>query len=196
MGTGMKGISRNSARGRKSSRCWTGWAVAGIVFVGGVPAEAVAIHHESLSPAEATAFDEWSHYLKAGPKMWERVIHPSVTPAVRGAIWESVKTDPGGADPMVRYLLWKQSLDPTRFAYYHPKLAPALHKIARSMPSAPQMLNPPPPGSGSSTGTQPPPEGNSGGTPTSPVPEPSSFLLAAGMAGWAVWRAHRRNPTP
>ena len=31
---------------------------------------------------------------------------------------------------MVNFLLWKQSLDPTRFARYHPKLAPVLHKIA------------------------------------------------------------------
>ena len=47
---------------------------------------------------------------------------------------------------MVHYLLWKQSLDPTRFAHYHPKLAPALDKIlkeAQTAPVAPQELNPP-----------------------------------------------------
>ncbi len=95
---------------------------------------------------------------------------------------------------MVRYLLWKQSLDPTRFAYYHPKLAPALHKIAESTPTAPQLLSPPP--ASSSSGTLPPPSGNSGGGSTSAVPEPSTLLLAIGMAGWAVWSARRRRAYP
>jgi hypothetical protein len=193
VGNGMKGIRRRTARGTGRSPRWAGWVMAGALLAGGVRVDAAPIHHEALSPAEATAFEEWSHYLKAGPKFWEHVIHPAVTPAIRASIWESVRTDPGGADPMVRFLLWKQSLDPTRFAYYHPKLAPALHKIARSTPSAPQLLNPPP---GSSTGPQPPPAGNSGGNPTSPIPEPSTLLLAAGMAGWAVWRTRRRNEKP
>ena len=69
-------------------------------------------------------------YLLAGPTMWTEVEHPPVTAAVESAIWKSVRTDPGGTDPMVNFLLWKQSLDPTRFAHYHPKLAPVLHKIA------------------------------------------------------------------
>ena len=43
------------------------------------------------------------------------------------------------------FLLWKQSLDPTRFAHYHPKLAPALHKIelARSSPTLTQQATAP-----------------------------------------------------
>ncbi len=46
---------------------------------------------------------------------------------------------------MVNFLLWKQSLDPTRFAHYHPKLAPVLHKIslARSSPTLTQQVMPP-----------------------------------------------------
>ena len=36
----------------------------------------------------------------------------------------------GPSDRLIDYLLWKQSLDPTRFARYHPGLGPALHKIA------------------------------------------------------------------
>ena len=177
-----------------SSRSWTGWAVAGALILAGVTAEAAAIRHQDLSEADATALKEWSRYLLTGPKVWEHVLHPPVTPAVRSLIWDDVKTDPGGADAMVRYLLWKQSLVPTRFAHYHPKLAPALHKIARSMPTAPtapQLLNPPP--ASSSSGTQPAPSGNSGGGSTSAVPEPSTLLLAVGMAGWGAWCARRRK---
>ncbi len=190
----MKGIRRRPTWTIGSSRSWAGWAVVGALVMGGIRAEAAPIRHEDHSEADATALKEWSRYLAASPKVWEHVLHPPVTPAVESSIWKSVKTDPGGADPMVRYLLWKQDLDPARFAHFHPKLAPALHKIAESTPTAPQLLNPPP---SSSTGTTlPPPAGDTGGTGTSPVPEPSTLLLAVGMAGWCIWRARRRPANP
>ncbi len=183
-----------STRTMGSRRFWTGWAMAGALIWGGVRAEAAAIHHEDLSPADVTALEEWSRYLKRGPNVWEHVLHPPVTAAVRSLIWQDVKTDPGGADPMVRFLLWKQSLDPTRFAYYHPKLAPALHKIAETTPTAPQLLGPPP--TSSSGGTLPAPSGNSGGSTASPVPEPSTLLLALGMAGWGLLWIRRKQENP
>jgi hypothetical protein len=164
--------------------------MAGVLVLGG-GVEAAPIHHADLSEADARLNKEWSDYLQHGPKFWERVLHPPVTRAVESLIWKDVKTDPGEPDPMVRFLLWKQSLDPTRFAYYHPKLAPALHKIARSAPTAPQLLGPPP--ASSSSGALPPAEGNSSGCSPSPVPEPSTLLLALGMAGWGIWRARRRK---
>ena len=55
-------------------------------------------------------------------RVWDQVAHPPVTAAVESAIWKSVRTDPGGTDRWSNFLLWKQSLDPTRFAHYHPKL--------------------------------------------------------------------------
>jgi hypothetical protein len=121
----MKGISLGSFRLMGLGRHWCAGALAGAILLSGSRAGAAPIRHEDLSSADATAFKEWSRYLLAGPSVWQEVLHPPVTPAVRSAIWESVRTDPGGADPMVHYLLWKQSLDPTRFAFYHPKLAPA-----------------------------------------------------------------------
>lgn len=66
----MKGIRRRLTRTVGSSRSWTGWAVAGALILGGVHAEAAAIRHEDLSEADVTAFNEWSRYLKAGPKVW------------------------------------------------------------------------------------------------------------------------------
>ena len=145
-----------------------------------------------------TAFKEWSRDLEASPSVWKAVLHPPVTPAVRSSIWESVRTDPGGVEPMVAYLLWKQSLDPTRFAFYHPKLAPALDKILKATPTAPvapQELNPP------STSTP----GDTPSTPSTttseqglnpPAPEPSTLLVALGMAGWSIWQARRGKSQP
>jgi PEP-CTERM motif len=199
----MKGISLGSFRLMGLGRHWCAGALAGAILLSGSRAGAAPIRHEDLSSADATAFKEWSRYLLAGPSVWQEVLHPPVTPAVRSAIWESVRTDPGGADPMVHYLLWKQSLDPTRFAFYHPKLAPALDKIIRAMPTAPQQLIPP--SVTSSSGT---PSTTTNETPTSssipseqglnppPAPEPSTLLLALGMAGWGIWRSRRGKSNP
>ena len=60
----------------------------------------------------------------AGPSVWSHIVHPRVTAAVEHAIWKAIRTDPGESAPWVQFLLWKQSLDPARFAHYHPKLAP------------------------------------------------------------------------
>lgn len=170
------------------------------MLLAGAGADAAAIHRAAtrgpeMTAADVVSFKEWSKYLLEGPSVWTQVLHPPVTPAVRSAIWESVKTDPGGTDPMVDYLLWKQSLDPTRFALYHPKLAPALHKIelARSSPTLVSQAAPP-----TTTG--------SSAAPTSPTvapqnlvpsaaPEPSMMLLAACMTAWSVRTLQRRDGT-
>ncbi len=168
-------------------------------------ADAAVIHREVAHPVELTAADvetfrHWSKYLLDGPETWTRIVHPPVTPAVRSAIWDSVRTDPGPSDPMVNYLLWKQSLDPTRFAHYHPKLAPALHRIelARSSPILVSQVSPT---TTNSAGTTPAPSTPATNPVTSPqnlvpnaAPEPSMLLLAACMTGWAIGKLRRREP--
>lgn len=113
-----------------------------------------------------------------GPSVWATVPHPPVTPAIEQEIWQDIKTDPGGSDLMIQYLLWKQSLDPTRFAYYHPKLAPALTKVAST-----------PPNTGSQQVGNPPGGGGGGSNPQ--VPEPSAWLLALTITGYGLWQRRR-----
>jgi len=120
-------------------------------------------------------YSTWSEYLMGGPSVWASVPHPPVTPAIEAEIWQDIKTDPGGSNLMVQFLLWKQSLDPTRFALYHPKLSPALTKLKNPTTGSQQVGNPPP-----ATG---------GNHPA--VPEPSAWLLALTLTGWGLWSRHR-----
>lgn len=121
-------------------------------------------------------YSTWSEYLLGGPSVWASVPHPPVTPAIEAEIWQDIKTDPSGSDLMIQYLLWKESLDPTRFASYHPKLAPALTKIASTPSTGSQQVGNPP---------------GTGGTGPQAVPEPSAWLLALTLTGWGLWRRHR-----
>jgi hypothetical protein len=176
-----------------------------VVLLACAGADAAAIHRAATHPIELTVADvatfrEWSRYLLAGPEVWTQVLHPPVSAAVRTAIWQSVQTDPGGTDPMVNYLLWKQSLDPTRFAHYHPKLAPALRRIslARSSPTLPPLA---PPTTTGSTSPSPAPSTPRTVPTTSPqnlvpcaTPEPGMLLVAACMTAWAVRTLRRRQP--
>jgi len=153
--------------------------------------EAAPIHRdrerldeEDAALARAGMFRSWPEYLLGGPSVWSSVIHPRVTPGVEAAIWKAIRTDPGETSPFIQFLLYKQSLDPARFAFYHPKLSPALDRLSAS-PTAAQVLTP----SSSTTPT--------GGTTSPPteaqqIPEPATWLLAVGMAGWAAWR-HRHK---
>jgi hypothetical protein len=184
-----------------------GLSVAAALLVATVDADAAPIHRHGGEPtvahslgipaAEVPVFRSWSRYLLAGPSTWSRVAHPLWDSTVRAAVWQSIRTDPGPSDPMVNFLLWKQSLDPPRFAHWHPKLAPALHKIAMARKVAalaPQGPTTTATGPGGGTPTSP------GTTPTSwpqdlgppPVPEPSTLLIAAAMTAWAYRRARRR----
>lgn len=164
---------------------------------GGDPSVA---HYPGIPAAEVPVFKAWSKYLLAGPTTWATVPHPLWDFAVRSAVWQSIKTDPGPADPMINFLLWKQSIDPARFAYYHPKLAPALHRIemARKTAALVPKVGPsttvsgPGGGTSSSPGTTPATQPQNLGPP--PVPEPSTLLLAAGMTAWAFRRSRGRQP--
>jgi hypothetical protein len=157
-----------------------------IVFllVGGVPVEASPIVRRDWSGADRSTINEWSRYLLAGRSVWGRLVHPPVTRAIEASIWKSLRTDPVGADPMIRFLLWKLEIAPHRFAHDHPRLAPILTRMTRT-PIAPQQLVPP--------AWLPPPTITPGNASPPSVPEPATFLLALGMTTWAAWWGCRRR---
>jgi hypothetical protein len=137
--------------------------------------------------ARSSGSHAWSHYLFAGPTLWSSVIHPRVTPAVESAIWKAIRTDRNDQNPWIHFLLWKQSLNPTRFARFHPRVAVALDRMSAT-PVAARVITP-------STSPSPPPP------PATPppvlegqqIPEPAPWLLAAGMAGWGAWWRRRKR---
>jgi hypothetical protein len=161
--------------------------------------ETVAAHPVKLRASDIPVFKEWSTFLHRGPALWAEADDPPLTPAVWSAIWHSVRTDPGGASPMVDFLLWKQSIDPPRFAHYHPTLAPVLHRdrLARSSPhlvshEVAAATNPGGPTTPSSTpSTQPTTSPGNLNPPT--VPEPGMLLIAAGLTAWAVRKLRGRD---
>jgi hypothetical protein len=189
----MKGITRSATRIGVTPRFGTRLALGCAMLLGCVRAEASPIRHKGPTQVESSTFRAWSRYLLAGPSVWAKVPHPPVTLAIRSAIWESIKADPGGTDPMVQFLLWKQSIDPPRFAHFHPKLAPILTKIAKTPTSPEQLIPPPSTGGVPATPTTLPPVPSEGNLIPS-VPEPETLLLALGMAGWGLWRGRRRCP--
>lgn len=79
--------------------------------------------------------------------------------------------------PMVAYLKWRRSLNPARFAKYHPKLAQMIVRdiVIRGLPKPNDPGNNPKPG-----GVNPPP-------PPPQVPEPNTFLIATLCIGAAAW---------
>ncbi len=105
--------------------------------------------------------------------------------------------------PYHRYLLWRRSLNPNRFDFYHPLLGVILQEHARIVdagkvcppkpPTPPIKPKPPsPPGGNGDSGK---PDGGGGTvTPQQVVPEPSSVaLLAAGMGVALVFGLRRRG---
>ena len=143
-------------------------------------------HHLSeTARLDAQLGHSWAAYLMAGPSVWSKVIHPEVTPDLRTAIWKALGSTDAAANPMVEFLLWKQSLDPARFARYHPHVAPILNRISTASLGS-QTTTPSTP---TTTSTTPVTEPQ---TLTPTVPEPGPWLLALGMTGWGLW--WRRRP--
>lgn len=210
----MKVLLRAMVSSRREFGLGLGLAIACVVLgLDGREASAEAIRHRVAQPAavafrgmpaaEVLTFKSWSRYLLAGPMAWSTIAHPSVTPAVRSAIWVSVRTNPSPADPMVNFLLWKQSIDPTRFDRYHPHLAPALRQVAMSRTLRPPAITPAgPPSIWGTTGVSNTPTTVTTTTTTTTaqdrlyppaVPEPGMVLIAAGMTAWFVRRFHFRS---
>ena len=177
------------------SFCWppcAGW-------LGPRTAEAAATKKLALTPAEAKVFVAWTHFLSDGATTWSTKHAPAFTPDISTTIWQVLKTDTQAqslANPMIDYLLWRQSLDPQRFAANHPNLSPALAQLlntpslpagvpprpTRPFPSQPSRRRPYP--------VPPPPTAAPGPLPPA-VPEPSSLLLAVTMTGLGLLWRHR-----
>jgi hypothetical protein len=141
-----------------------------------------------MQPLQAAAINEaWTSFLAGGPQTWATTPAPAFTPAIESAIWQVLNTDTAAqaiSNPMIEYLEWRRSLDPTRFAANHPNLSPALAQLLSS-PSLPSNVPPP-------TSTPVPQTPTLAQTVSPPtVPEPSSLLLAVAMTGWGIWRRRR-----
>ena len=112
-----------------------------------------------------------------GPSIWSSTIHPQVTPDVRtadlAAPWAANGRE---SNAWVHFLLWKQSLDPARFAHYHPHVAARsrsnLH-VAAWQPSDRPTIPP------HHAPRARPPRSRSRKPLTPAVPEPGPWLLAA-----------------
>jgi hypothetical protein len=187
------------------------WGLTGLMLFGANRAEGASTKRFVLTPQEARTFQVWSNYLAKGPQTWSTVHAPPFTPAIRSTIWQVLKSDTQAqqlTNPMIDYLLWRQSINPTRFATNHPHLSPALTQLLNSL-EVPSTIPPPavtPPQATVPQGITPPatliPPATQSVPPTtqsvSPqsvmppaVPEPGSLVLAAGMIGWGVWWARR-----
>lgn len=179
--------------------------VFAVGWIGPRPVEAAAKKFV-LTPAEARTFVAWSHYLSAGPQTWSSSHAPAFTLAIRSTIWQVVKTDTQSqqlANPMIDYLLWRQSLDPKRFAAYHPNLSPRLAQLLNgpTLPSGvpPPTYTPVPQTAASPQSLMAPSVTNSAPlvsplaqTMSPPaVPEPTSLILGVGMLGWGLWWRRR-----
>jgi hypothetical protein len=180
-------------------------AVLAAGWIGPRPVEGAA-KKLVLPPVEPQVFVAWSHYLATGPQTWSTTHAPAFTPAIRSTIWQVLKTDTQShqlANPMIDYLLWRQSLNPKRFAQNHPYLSPKLSRLLNA-PRLPSGVPPP-------TYTPVPQTGVSAQNLTGPsatasaplvgpaaqtidpaaVPEPSSLILGTGMLGWGLWWRRR-----
>ncbi len=191
----MNGFARAPRWIAASHRFWLGLILIGAGGLSFETVEAAPIRKDHLSgetheAALSIAHHNWAAYLAGGPSVWAHVVHPPVTQAVESAIWKAIRTDPGETSPWIQFLVYKQELDPARFARFHPKLAPALARLSAPK-TGPQAVSPPPT-SPPAGGTSPPLTQGQGITaPT--VPEPTTWLLALGMAGWAAWWRRRQN---
>jgi hypothetical protein len=167
----------------------TGWGVLAPPPVVASPIKGSHHRYEAVD-AEREAARSWSAYLLAGPKLWSSVIHPSVTPEVRNSIWHALRTDAAETNPWVHFLLWKQSLDPARFARNHPHVAPVLNRISTVKVVTPVTQTSSTPGTGTPVTSTPLTQPQ---TIAPAVPEPGAWLLAVGMTGWGLWRRRRRS---
>lgn len=188
----MNGAARRQRGGCARKPRWIAVFALGALFAGSarVDAEPIKKKHDAASTDDGLG-KGWTNYLQAGPSVWAVRPHPEYDFQVKEAIWKIIKTDPGGENPMIAFLLWKQSLDPARFDRYHPAIGPAIDKLVA--PQAPQTSTPssttaPNP---TSTSSSPTTEGQQLGAAA--IPEPSTWLMGLGMAGWAFWRSRRRR---
>ena len=159
---------------------------------------AAPIHHDrdarSLRPNGSPrwrpprAYKTWSEYLTGGAERLVDDRSSAGDTGGRSGDLEGIRTDPARNEPVVQFFLYKQSLDPTRFDHYHPKVSKALTRLSASTPPI-NFVSPPATTPGDST-SSPPTQRQS----ITPIPEPGTLLLAVGFLGWGVWRFRRPRP--
>ncbi len=197
----VNGFTDKRIRSRMG-RCFLMVLTAGLLL-GSRTSEAASTKTKKLdlTPSEVQTFEVWTKFLAKGTETWSTTHAPPFTPAVESTIWQVLKTDSQAqslSNPMIQYLEWRRSLDPTRFTSYHPNLSPALAQLLSS-PSLPAGVPPPTytpvPQVSPQTVSEPSgtPATSSGAQTVSPpaVPEPNSLLLATTMTGIAIWWRRR-----
>lgn len=92
--------------------------------------------------------------------------------------------------PYFQYLLWRRSLNPARFDYYHPRLGPLLESITQ----LPQEVFPPLIPPIVPQVTPPPTKPTVPEIPVVPqVPEPSTLLIGLVLTAGGFWARHARG---
>ena len=161
-----------------SRHLWPGMVVVGALTT--LPAQVSASSMHSRS----SDLSSWATYVLAGPSAWSTVPAPPVTLNVRETMDQALESPDPTSNPYVDYLLWRRSLDPSRFDYWHPVIGPMLQQLITSTPSP--SLAPSTPQAPQSVGTQPQPLPGSGIVPESspgpgsnpvPGPNPGSELI-------------------
>src|SRR5271157_2775583 len=155
--------------------------LTGALLFGMQPLQAAATKKFVLTSSEAQTFEAWTKFLAGGTQTWSRTHAPPFTPAIESTIWRVLKTDTAAqsiSNPMIEYLEWRRSLDPTRFSFYHPNLSPALAQLLSS-PSLP--ANPSAP-----TDTPVPETTTAPQVLSSPAPAPATPTAAQTLSAPAV----------
>ena len=121
--------------------------IAGSLITGVQPSQAAAAKKFILTGSEVKTFEAWTDFLAKGTQTWTRTHAPPFSPTIRSTIWQVLRTDTQAqsiANPMIDYLEWRRSLDPTRFTNFHPRLSPELAQLLNT-PSLPLPTGVPPP---------------------------------------------------
>ena len=168
-----------------SRHLWPGMVVVGALTT--LPAQASPVHTQSPHLQSVRAYSvhsrssdlsSWANYVLAGPSVWSTVHAPPVTLRIRETMAQALESPDPTSNPYVDYLIWRRSLDPSRFDDWHPVIGPMLQQLITSTPSS--SLAPSTPQAQQNVGTQPQPLPGSGTVPGSslvpgsnPVPGPN-----------------------
>jgi hypothetical protein len=186
-------------------------------------AEASPIKHHHVSAHSAPkATGAWESYLEKGPAYWSKSAEPNIDAHVRAVMAKALKGADPTENPNVQYLLWRRSLNATRFDHFHHRLGHTLQTMLPGTSSTPpqaQQLAPTTPTStypaplslsSVSTASDPgtsAPASSSQSTPQSilpptdpgvapapaPIPEPETLTMAVVLLGAGVWWRFRNG---
>ena len=79
---------------------------------------------------------QWTNYVATGPGVWSTVQAPPVTLRVREAIAQALQSPNPTGNSSVEYLMWRRSLDPSRFDQWHPVIGPILQQLLNLTPTS------------------------------------------------------------